>query len=164
MAWSDFHRIWTRSKRPQNKKRKFLPFIYALDPKFPRERYSRVKNVIFTVPYCTIKVLYTEYTWTSWKKFICTVCTRSKAMVIKQPLPLGWIIFPTDSEEGQLNPCPSAEWLSPLLVRAPCSPREISPNFTKLGSFKSPSLPSHDSPTSPKVLTRLCINRKWLSI
>ena len=36
----------------ETKKRKVLPFIYIPNPKFPRERFDRVKNVIFTAPYC----------------------------------------------------------------------------------------------------------------
>ena len=33
------------------KKGKFISFIYASNPLLPRERFSRVKNVIFTAPY-----------------------------------------------------------------------------------------------------------------
>ena len=44
-------------KHLETEERKFLPFIYASNPKFPRERFDRVKNVIFKAPYWTVPPL-----------------------------------------------------------------------------------------------------------
>ena len=41
----------------ETKKRKFLPFIYVSNPRFLRDRFDRVKNVIFTAPYYITDVL-----------------------------------------------------------------------------------------------------------